>query len=86
MMPKTGEESSPTMVVFFENPILGMVIYSESDSFGTISTFDPDDFVDVDDGIIVWLTEGPKEPIYEAMEMVEKIRSLHDADTTEEVE
>lgn len=79
-------KSSPDgCVVFFTDEFHGMVVHSEGDDlprFGDIGVFVPDDFVDVEEDVVIWLTEGPVEPIYEAIAMVEKIKSLHETDAT----
>lgn len=74
-----GEPSPEECIVFFSSPASGMVVHSTMDAypFGMIyHKFNPDDFTDVTDDIVVWLTEGPQEPIQEAIEVVEKMRAL----------
>lgn len=69
-------------IVFFETPERGMVLHSEGEDlprFGHIDRWSPELFVDVGDDVVVWITEGPQEPIYEAIEILEKIKSLKEA-------
>lgn len=73
-----GEPSPETCVVFFSNRQDGMVIYTGENSpldFGYIGEFHPGGFADVPEEVIIWLTEGPKEPIYQAIELVDKINA-----------
>jgi hypothetical protein len=65
-------------IVYFQNPNSGMVVHSGEGMewpLGTIQiTWDPNMFEDIAQDRIVWLTEGPPEPIHEAVEMIEKLR------------
>lgn len=67
-------------MVLFSDETTGTVIFSEGEGlpkFGSHSAeWVPDDFEDVDETLIIWLTEGPHEPIYEAIETIDKIRTL----------
>jgi hypothetical protein len=53
-------------------------VYSiiEKFPFGYIGSFNSDEFIDVDEEVVVWLTEGPTRPIYEAIEILEKMQRL----------
>lgn len=71
-------------VVYFANPNSGMVVHSTVSGFpvGTIHhRWENSLFEDVSEDVVIWLTEGPVEPIHEAIEMVEKVKALHVADT-----
>lgn len=71
------------LVVYFTNPNAGMVVHSNMSEYplGMIELHWVGDFFeDVREDVIIWLTEGPKEPILEAIEMVEKVKALHLAD------
>ena len=81
----TGEviASPETCVVFFSNTTDGMVVHAEDGDhvpdnrrFGYLGEFNPSDFVDIDENFIVYLTEGPVERVYEAIELLEKITHL----------
>lgn len=67
-------------VVFFSNVTWGMVVHSCGEkgypSFGYIGEFNPNEYTDVTEDVVIWLTEGPKEPIHEAIEMIEKMKRL----------
>lgn len=72
-------KASPQTVVFFSVPTTGMVVNSDHPDwpYGEIvSAIFPDDFEDAPEDLVVWLTEGPTEPIQEAIDMVERIKSL----------
>ena len=72
------------MVVFFNGPNTGMVLHSEveGEPVGKYADdWNPEYFEDVSDDVIIWLTEGDKAPVYEAIEMVEKVRALHPVET-----
>lgn len=74
-------EAPDDYVVLFRLPTHGMVVHStfspdDRPAFGHVGLFDPAEFDDVSDDVIIWLTEGPTEPIYEAIEMIDKIERL----------
>ena len=72
-------------VVFFSNVTDGMCVHSEGSehaAFGDIRSFDPTKFTDVGEEVVIWLTEGPRDRVYRAIEMLDKIDAL---DTGEEV-
>lgn len=67
-------------VVFFGTLTWGMCVHSCGEkgypTFGYIGEFNPNEYIDVPEEVVIWLTEGPKEPIMDAIEMVEKMRHL----------
>lgn len=71
------------LVVFFAHPTGGIVVHSNGGDFqiGYLATdWDPDVFVDVHDDVVIWLTEGPKHDIEEAIAMVDKIKTLRESE------
>jgi hypothetical protein len=68
-------------VVYFSNPTTGIVVHSDltDEPMGTMrQDWKPDEWEDVSNDVVIWLTEGPHDLIHEAIEMVEKVKSLRE--------
>ena len=75
-------EAPDDLVVFFSNETQGIVVHSTGDPYVAFGSLlldsDPSEYEDVDEETIIWLTEGPSDIIYEAIEVIDKIRMLPD--------
>jgi hypothetical protein len=70
-------KESPETVAFFGDPEFGIVVNSDIEGWPLGCRLHHDlAFEDVADDVVIWLTEGPKEPIYEAIETIDKIARL----------
>lgn len=78
-----SRESPDSLIVYFSTPNSGMIVHSTvpEKPLGIIyRDWATDDFQDVADDVVIWLTEGPHDLIEEAIETVEKVRALRTQD------